>query len=82
MRLASNLPDTAYKMTAVYPANPNTMNKIPQQFIRQATTDSAGGDLWNPVPSTGTSPARVSVSFYPAGTRSISTLCSTTFEGQ
>jgi hypothetical protein len=81
VRLTSNLPNTPYKMVAVWPADPNTMNKVPQQFVRQATTNSAGGDLWNPVPSTNTGgTARISVSFYPAGARSISTLCSTSFQ--
>lgn len=80
VRLRSNLPDTAYKMIAVWPANPNSMNKVPQQFVRQATTDGTGGDLWDPVPSTSTGgTARISVSFYPAGARSVSGLCSTNF---
>lgn len=80
VRMTSNLPSTPFKMIAVYPADPNSMNKIPQQFVRQGTTDASGGDLWSPVPSVGTGAARVSVSFYPAGARSLSSLCSTTFQ--
>lgn len=78
VRLTSNLPNTPYKMNAMYPPDPPKMNS-PQQFTRQATTDAAGGDLWNPVPSMRSGTARISVSFYPAGARSVSGLCSTSF---
>lgn len=84
LHLTSNLANTPVRVTTIYPASPNSMNKIPQQFVHSATTDSSGSDTWNPVnnPGNTTGLVRVSVNFYPVGAKQIGALCSTTFEAR
>lgn len=81
LRLTSNLANTSVRITAVFPGDPLTVNKLPRQLVHQATTDGAGADTWtvsSPVRSEGL--VRVSVNFYPAGAQQIGALCSTSYE--
>jgi len=81
LHLTSNLPNTSVKVTAIFPGDPMTANKIPRQYVHQATTDASGSDTWtvrNPDRAVGT--VGVSVNFYPAGAKQIGSLCSTTYQ--
>lgn len=82
LRLTSNLAGTPVRVTAIYPGNPQTSGKIPQQFVYSATTDAAGSDVWDPVnnPGNSTGLVRVSVNFYPVGAKQIGSLCTTSFQ--
>jgi hypothetical protein len=82
LRLTSNLQNTPVKIFALYPGNPNTMHKLPQQLVHQATTSADGSDTWNFVghPSNSIGRVQVWVNFYPVGEKQIGSLCSTSFQ--
>lgn len=81
LRLTSSLTNTSMAMSVTYPADPNTMNKVPRQFVHQATTDSSGSDSWTTSsPPRSVGPVHVSVNFYPTGAKQIGALCSMTFQ--